>query len=69
MQDYTGTEQVATINFAKARAWAKAVTAAINHEGTLHPTFARASQNVAATAGLLDTLPASSTDGVSKVYR
>jgi hypothetical protein len=34
-----------------------------------HPTFARASQNVAIAAALLDTLPVPSTDRVDKVYR
>jgi hypothetical protein len=43
--------------------------ATINREGLPHPTFARASQNVAAVVALLDTLPTSSTDGVDKVYR
>jgi hypothetical protein len=33
-----------------------------------HPTFARASQNMAATATLLDTLPMPSTDGIDMVY-
>jgi hypothetical protein len=34
-----------------------------------HPTFARASQNVAAAATLLDTFLTPSTNGVNKVYR
>jgi hypothetical protein len=38
-----GIEQAATIDFVKARARARDVTTAINHEGTLRPTFARAS--------------------------
>jgi hypothetical protein len=33
------------------------------------PTFARASQNVAATTTLLDTLPIPSTDGVGELYQ
>jgi hypothetical protein len=33
------------------------------------PTVARASQNVATTATILDTLSAPSTDGVDKVYQ
>jgi hypothetical protein len=43
----------------------------INHEGGggQHPTFARASQNVAVAAALLDTLPTPSTDWVDKVYQ
>jgi hypothetical protein len=64
-----GMEHTATINFTKAWARARAVTTAINHEGTLHPTFARASQNMGMAAMLLDTLPAPSTDGANKVYR
>jgi hypothetical protein len=63
-----GIERAATIDFTKIRARARATTTAINHEGTPHPTFARASQNVATTVALLDTLPAPSTDGVGKVY-
>jgi hypothetical protein len=42
--------------------------AAINREERQLPTFSRASQNMAAAAALLNTLPASSTDGVDKVY-
>jgi hypothetical protein len=41
----------------------------INREELPHPTFASASQNVAAAVALLDTLPAPSTDGVDKVYQ
>jgi hypothetical protein len=33
------------------------------------PTFARASQNMAATTSLLDTLPIPSTDGVGELYQ
>jgi hypothetical protein len=33
------------------------------------PTFARASQNMAKVAALLDTMPATSTDGVGNVYQ
>jgi hypothetical protein len=50
-------EWLATINFIKARARTMVVTAAINREGAPCSTFARASQNVAAVAALLDTLP------------
>jgi hypothetical protein len=63
-----GTERAATIDFTKAQARARAITTTINHEGTSRPTFARASQNVAAATVLLDTLPAPSSDGVDKVY-
>jgi hypothetical protein len=62
------TEWTTTINFTKARARAKSITATINYEGLPHPTFARASQNVALVAALLDTLPAPSIDRVDKVY-
>jgi hypothetical protein len=63
-------ERATTIDFTKARAWARViiVVAAINHEGTPRPTFARVSQNMAVTTALLDTLPMPSTDGVNKVY-
>jgi hypothetical protein len=43
--------------------------ATTNREERKLPTFARTSQNVAAAAALLDTLPTSSTDGVGKVYQ
>jgi hypothetical protein len=45
-----------------------AIAATINHDGTPHPTFARASQNMAAVTVLLHTLPAPATNGVDKVY-
>jgi hypothetical protein len=57
-------ERAAIIEFIKAQARARAVAATINHEGMSHPTFAKASQNVAAAATLLDTLLMPSTDGV-----
>jgi hypothetical protein len=41
----------------------------IDHAERELPTFIRASQNVAAVATLLDTLPAPSTDGVGEVYQ
>jgi hypothetical protein len=63
-----GTERAITIDFTKAQAWVRAIATTINREGMPHPTFARASQNVATAATLLDTLPTSSTDGVCKVY-
>jgi hypothetical protein len=37
--------------------------------GGQHPTLARANQNVATMVMLLDTFPASFTDGVDKVYQ
>ncbi len=40
-----------------------------NHGERQAPAFARASQNMAVVAALLDTLPMPSTDGVGKVYR
>jgi hypothetical protein len=40
-----------------------------NHEERQLPTFARASQNVAAVVVLLDMLSAPSTDGVGMVYQ
>jgi hypothetical protein len=61
-------EWAATINLTKAWALDGAVAAAINHEVPLRPTFARASQNMATAAALLDTLPAPSTDWVDRVY-
>jgi hypothetical protein len=62
-------ERAATVNFAKARARDRDVTTIINHEGMPHPTFAKASQNMAMTVVLLDTFFASFTSGVDKVYR
>jgi hypothetical protein len=56
------------INLTKARAWARAITATINHEGAPCAAFTRVSQNVATTAALLDTLPVPSADGVDNVY-
>jgi hypothetical protein len=61
-------ERAATIDFTKAQAQAKSIAVTINHEGTPHPTFVRASQNMAAAAAPLDTLTAPSTDEVDKVY-
>jgi hypothetical protein len=54
------------LNQVKART--RAIADAINREGAPCPTFARASQNMAAVAALQDTLPASFTEGVDKVY-
>jgi hypothetical protein len=47
------------------------VAPAISREGGggQPPTFVRASQNVAAVAALLDTLPPPSTDVVDRLYR
>jgi uncharacterized protein YecE (DUF72 family) len=42
---------------------------AINHEERQHPTFTKASQNVAVVTVLLYTFPAPSTDRVDKVYQ
>jgi hypothetical protein len=64
-----GMDRAVTIDFTKGLARARAVVAAINHEGTPHPSFARASQNVATTTTLLDTLPTPSTDEVGKLYQ
>jgi hypothetical protein len=55
-------ERATSIDFTKARAQARAVTTAVDHEGP------QASQNVVAAATLLDTLPMPSIDGVDKVY-
>jgi hypothetical protein len=63
------TEWAITVDLTNAWARARDIVAAINHEGTQCPTFARASQNMAATAALLDTLPTPSPDAVEKVYR
>jgi hypothetical protein len=69
MQGCVGNGEIHHIDFTKAQAQARAVAVAINHEGMLHPTFARASQNVATAATIFDTLLVPSTNGVSKVYR
>jgi hypothetical protein len=60
-------EQATTMDFTKVRVWTRATATAINHEGTPHQTFARASQNM--VVALLDTLPMPSTDTVGMVYR
>jgi hypothetical protein len=44
-------------------------TTAIEHAECQLPTFARANQNVAAAAALLDTMHIPSIDGVSEVYQ
>jgi histidinol phosphatase-like enzyme len=62
-------EQAVTDDLTNAQARARDVVTAINHEGLPRPTFAIASQNVAATTALLDTLLAPSVDEVDKVYR
>jgi hypothetical protein len=59
---------VVMVDLNKARARARAVTAAINGKGAPCPTFAKASKNVATAAALLDTWPAPSINGVDKVY-
>jgi hypothetical protein len=64
-----GTECATAIDYTKARAQSRVIATTINHKGTPHPTFPRASQNVAAAVTLLDTLPAPSTDEVSMVYQ
>jgi hypothetical protein len=64
-----GTEWATAIDYSKSQARAIAITIAINHEGTPPPTFPRANQNVATVVALLDILPASSTNGVNKVYQ
>jgi hypothetical protein len=56
------------IYLTKGHTRARAITTAINCDGVPRPTFARASQNVAAVAALLDTLPTPSTNVVGKVY-
>jgi hypothetical protein len=61
-------EQAMMVDLTTARARARDIVAAINREGTHHPALAKASQNVAASAVLLDTLPALSTNGVDRVY-
>jgi hypothetical protein len=63
-----GMERDTTFDFTKAWAHPRDIVATINHEGTSHPNFARASQNVVTIMSLLDTLPAPSTGGVDKVY-
>jgi hypothetical protein len=49
-------------------AWTRDVAATINRDGVQCPVLARASQNMAVAAAVLDTLPAPSIDGVDKVY-
>jgi hypothetical protein len=61
-------ERAIMVDLTNAQPQARDVTATINHEGVQRPAFARASQNVVATATLLYTLLAPSIDGVDKVY-
>jgi hypothetical protein len=56
------------VDLATTRAQAKGVAPAICHEESYCLTFARAGQNVAATAMLLDMLPPASTDEVDRLY-
>jgi hypothetical protein len=62
------TDRAMMVYLTNAWAWARGVTAAINHEGAQCPAFTTASQNMAMTDVLLDTLPAPSTDRVDKVF-
>jgi hypothetical protein len=55
------------VDLTKARTWARAAADAMNHEGAPHPAFTWGIQTVA-TAAQLDTLHASSTIEVDKVY-
>jgi hypothetical protein len=61
-------ERAATIDFAKAQAWARDNATAINHEGAPRPAFVRTGQSVATAVVLLDTLPAPSPGKVDKIY-
>jgi hypothetical protein len=63
-------ERILMMDLTITRAQSKGVTPAISHEGGggQHPTFARASQNVAIVATLLDMLPPPSIDGVDWLY-
>jgi hypothetical protein len=62
------TEQDMKVYLTKAHARARVVAATINREGPPHPTFVRASQNVATVTTLLDTFDAASINGMDKVY-
>jgi hypothetical protein len=61
-------ERGITVDLSTARSQARDVVAAISYDGARQPAFARASQNVAAAATLLNTLPTISTDGADRVY-
>jgi hypothetical protein len=61
-------ECAAAIDLSKARAWARAVAAGINHEGPPMPTFARARPNVPTVVAILGTLPSPSTNVADRVY-
>jgi hypothetical protein len=61
-------EQCVTVDLTNASAQGRDVTAIINHEGQPQVAFTKASQNVAASAALLDTLPVPSTNRVDRVY-
>jgi hypothetical protein len=57
-------ERILTVDLTTTQAQAKGVAPAISCEGRQRPAYARGSQNVAATAMLLDTLSAPSTNEV-----
>jgi hypothetical protein len=61
-------ERSLTVDLTTAWTRARDVSATINHKGMQLLDFPRANQNVVAVATLLDTLPASSADGVDRVY-
>jgi hypothetical protein len=63
------TERCITIDLTTVRAQVRDVASAINRDGAPQPAFARANQNVAVAAALLDTLPTPFTDKVDMVYR
>jgi hypothetical protein len=61
-------ERAIIVDLTKARTWARAAADAMNHEGAPHPAFTWGIQTVATAAAQLDTLHASSTIEVDKVY-
>jgi hypothetical protein len=61
-------ERAITVDLTNSRSRASGIAAMINREEAQRPAFARASQNMAMAATLLDTLHAPSTGGVNKVY-
>jgi hypothetical protein len=62
-------ERILTVDLTAAEAQAKEAAPATGHEGGRQCiAFARANQNIAAAATLLDMLPAPSADMVDKLY-
>jgi hypothetical protein len=61
-------ERILAVDLTSNRAQANGGAPTIRHEGDQCSAFAKASQNMATAAMLLDTLPPPSTDEVDRLY-